>query len=86
MGKTRYNPEQIVAKLRQVDALISQGQNMVDAIRQIGVGTPVRRRARPKSYALWISAESAWTSAASAVDFPLRRCPASSRRNLSKIR
>jgi putative transposase len=38
MGKTRYKPEQIVAKLRQVDVLISQGQNMVDAIRQIGVG------------------------------------------------
>src|SRR5262245_21596634 len=26
----------IVAKLRQVDVLVSQGQNMVDAIRQIG--------------------------------------------------
>jgi putative transposase len=38
MGKTRYKPEQIVAKLRQVNVLISQGQNMVDAIRQIGVG------------------------------------------------
>ena len=25
------------AKLRQVDVLVSQGQNMVDAIRQIGV-------------------------------------------------
>lgn len=51
MGKTRYKPEQIVAKLRfddykpeeivaklrQVDVLISQGQNIVDAIRQIGV-------------------------------------------------
>src|SRR5262245_38680729 len=29
--------EEIVAKLRQVDVLVSQGQNMVDAIRQIGV-------------------------------------------------
>src|SRR5213595_3866098 len=28
---------EIVAKLRQVDVLVSQGQNMVDAIRQIGV-------------------------------------------------
>jgi transposase-like protein len=26
-----------IAKLRQVDVLVSQGQNMVDAIRQIGV-------------------------------------------------
>src|SRR5262249_25225887 len=33
----RYKPEEIVAKLRQVDVLVSQGQNMVDAIRQIGV-------------------------------------------------
>jgi putative transposase len=32
-----YKPEEIVAKLRQVDVLVSQGQNRVDAIRQIGV-------------------------------------------------
>jgi len=37
MARKRYKPEEIVAKLRQVDVLISQGQNMVDAIRQIGV-------------------------------------------------
>src|SRR5262249_22487697 len=30
-------PEEIVAKLRQVDVLVSQGQSMTDAIRQIGV-------------------------------------------------
>jgi putative transposase len=30
-------PEEIVAKLRQVDVLVLQGQNMMDAIRQIGV-------------------------------------------------
>jgi len=35
--KKRYTPEEIVAKLRQVDVLVSQGQNMADAIRQIGV-------------------------------------------------
>jgi transposase-like protein len=29
--------EEIVAKLRQVDVLVSQGQNIADAIRQIGV-------------------------------------------------
>jgi hypothetical protein len=45
MARKRYKPEEIVAKLRQVDVLVSQGQNMVDAIRQIGVsevtyGTP----------------------------------------------
>src|SRR5262249_2380904 len=37
MARQRYKPEEIVAKLRQVDVLVSQGQNMVDAIRQIGV-------------------------------------------------
>src|SRR5262249_27847848 len=38
MARKRYKPEEIVAKLRQVDVLVSQGQTMVDAIRQIGVG------------------------------------------------
>ena len=37
MARKRYKPEEIVAKLRQVDVLVSQGQTMVDAIRQIGV-------------------------------------------------
>jgi putative transposase len=34
MARKRYKPEEIVAKLRQVDVQVSQGQNMVDAIRQ----------------------------------------------------
>jgi putative transposase len=37
MARKRYKPEEIVAKLRQVDVLVSQGQSMTDAIRQIGV-------------------------------------------------
>src|SRR5215813_763349 len=37
MARKRYKPEEIVVALRQVDVLVSQGQNMVDAIRQIGV-------------------------------------------------
>ena len=37
MPKKKYKPEEIVAKLRQVDVLVSQGQNIGDAIRQIGV-------------------------------------------------
>src|SRR5262249_44256739 len=37
MARKRYKPEEIVAKLRQVDVLVSQGQPMADAIRQIGV-------------------------------------------------
>ena len=37
MPRRRFKPDEIVAKLRQVDVLVSQGQNMADAIRQIGV-------------------------------------------------
>ena len=36
MPRKRYKPEEIVAKLRQVDVLVSQGQSMADAIRLIG--------------------------------------------------
>jgi len=34
---TEEEPEEIVAKLRQVDVLTSQGQNVAEAIRSIGV-------------------------------------------------
>jgi transposase len=37
MPRKRYKPEEIVAKLRQVDVLTSQGQSAADAIRSIGV-------------------------------------------------
>jgi transposase-like protein len=37
MARKRYKPEEIVAKLRQVEVLVSQGTSMADAIRQIGV-------------------------------------------------
>jgi putative transposase len=37
MPKKRHKPEEIVAKLRQVDVLVSQGQSVADAVRQIGV-------------------------------------------------
>ena len=37
MAKKRYKPEEIVAKLRQVEVLQGQGSTVVDAIRQIGV-------------------------------------------------
>jgi hypothetical protein len=33
----KYAPEEIVAKLRQVEIMIAQGQAMADAIRAIGV-------------------------------------------------
>jgi putative transposase len=37
MARKRYKPEEIVAKLRQVDVLVSQGQGMTEPIREIGV-------------------------------------------------
>lgn len=37
MPRKRHKPEEIVTKLRQVDVLVSQGQSVSDAIRQIGV-------------------------------------------------
>ena len=37
MVRKRHKPEEIVAKLRQVDVLVSQGRSMADAIRSIGV-------------------------------------------------
>ena len=37
MARKSHKPEEIVAKLRQVDVLTSQGQAVADAIRSIGV-------------------------------------------------
>jgi transposase-like protein len=37
MRRKHHKPEEIVVKLRQVDVLVSQGQNIADAVRQIGV-------------------------------------------------
>jgi ACT domain-containing protein len=53
MPRKSHKPEEIVAKLRQVDVLTSQGQSVAEAIRSIGVsevtyylsmdGSPVAR-------------------------------------------
>ena len=37
MPRKRHKPEEIVAKLRQVDVLVSQGHAVCDAVRSIGV-------------------------------------------------
>ena len=37
MARKRHKPEEIVAKLRQVDVLIGQGTSVAEAIRTIGV-------------------------------------------------
>ena len=40
MPRKRHKPEEIVAKLRQVDVLVSQGQSVAEAVRSIGVNRP----------------------------------------------
>ena len=37
MARKRHTPDEIVAKLRQVDVLVGQGQAVAEAIRAIGV-------------------------------------------------
>ena len=37
MSRKRHKPEEIVAKLRQVEVLTAQGRPMAEAIRSIGV-------------------------------------------------
>jgi transposase-like protein len=37
MGIKRHTPEEIVAKLRQVEVLVGQGMARIDAIRQISI-------------------------------------------------
>ena len=37
MPQKKHKPEEIVAKLRQVDVLVSQGRSVADAVRDIGV-------------------------------------------------
>ena len=37
MPKRKYTPEEIVAKLRQVDVLLGQGQAVGEAVKTIGV-------------------------------------------------
>jgi hypothetical protein len=35
--RKRHKPDEIVAKLRQVDVLVSQGRSVADGVLQIGV-------------------------------------------------
>ena len=37
MGIKRHRPEEIVAKLRQVEVLVGQGMARIDAIRQVQI-------------------------------------------------
>ena len=40
--KKGHTPEEIVAKLRQVDVLVAQGRSVADAVRSIGVTEVLR--------------------------------------------
>jgi len=37
MGKNTYQPEQIIAKLREVEVRLSKGQTVVEIVRQMGI-------------------------------------------------
>ena len=50
MSRKSHKPEEIVAKLRQVDVLVCQGQSVASAVRSIGV-TEVRITAGARSLA-----------------------------------
>ena len=58
MPRKRHKPEEIiVAKLRQVDVLVSQGETVADAVRAIGVTEVTYCRWRQESYAgIWVMA------------------------------
>lgn len=46
MGRQRFTPEQIIAKLRELDVIVGRGEATVEACRQIGIAeqTPYRWR------------------------------------------
>ena len=46
MPRKRHGPEDIIVKLRQIDALTSQGQNVAEALRLIGLTETTYRRWR----------------------------------------
>jgi transposase-like protein len=37
MGRNTYQPEQIIAKLRQAEVLLSKGQTVVEIVRHLGI-------------------------------------------------
>jgi len=45
-GQKAHTPEEIVARLRQVEVLSGQGKSVAEAVRAIGVGEPTYYRWR----------------------------------------
>jgi len=46
MGRKHHKPEEIVAKLRQVEVLTGQGRSITEAVQSIGVSEQTRLRWR----------------------------------------
>lgn len=46
MPRKRHKPEEVVAKLRQVDVMVAQGTTLAEAIRSIGVAEVTYHRWR----------------------------------------
>ncbi len=46
MPRKRHKPEEVVAKLRQVDVMVAQGHAVADAVRSIGVSDVTYHRWR----------------------------------------
>src|SRR5215831_11176608 len=61
MPKKSYKPEEIVAKLRQVDVLTSQGQGVAEAIRSIGHDVyylePDEWKSDTKNYSIYLNGQ-----------------------------
>jgi putative transposase len=49
MGKNTYQPEQIIAKLREAEVLLSKGQTIAAIVRQMGITEQTHYRWR-KAY------------------------------------
>ena len=52
MPTKRHKPEDVIAKLQQVDVLVAQGQGIVDATRQVGISERKYHRWRQEHEAL----------------------------------
>ena len=52
MPKKKHKPEDVTAKLQQVDVLVGQGQGIVDAPRQVGISESRYYRWRQQRRAL----------------------------------
>jgi transposase-like protein len=61
MGRKRHKPEEIIAKLRQVDVLTAQGTPVAEAIRSIGVTEVTYYRWRQEYGAAGRGSNVSWT-------------------------